>query len=321
MKLTRRGFARLLLALVGFGAIGWLVRYVGVREVGGALKQATPWLPLVLALEGLRLLTEMALTRSILRADTKRMPFAEFLRTHLLSNALCTFMPAGRLAAETIKATLMAPYVSGPKAATMGASIQSLTLFANGLMSIFGAAAAAFAIGASWMSIALVLNALLCIGLALAVQILVRSHRLMRWVSRFPRFAPRAEIFRELARAQAFFPAQAGVIALVNRVLQALELGVLGYALGLPFSFSMVGLLQGINLLASTVGDFMPAQLGVLDAAFAASAQVLETTAAVAVSIAMLNHCVQLVWVVIGALVPLFWQPARRAIEEELKDG
>ena len=65
---------------------------------------------------------------------------------------------------------------------------------------------------------------------------------------------------------------------------------------------------QGLNLVALAVGALVPGQLGVSDGAFALSAKTLGTTTAKAMSIALLAHAMQVLFVLVGSLLPLLWK-------------
>jgi hypothetical protein len=112
--------------------------------------------------------------------------------------------------------------------------------------------------------------------------------------------------FRVAAKKNAYVPLGPAITMFCGRLLQATQFGVLGFALGLGFGLDTALIHQGINLVGGAAGDFIPAQLGATDGAFILAASNLGTTVAIGASIAILIHCVQLVWVAVGALIPLF---------------
>ena len=57
---------------------------------------------------------------------------------------------------------------------------------------------------------------------------------------------------------------------------------------------------------AGAVGDVIPGQVGISEAGYAMTAQVLNVTAGDAVAMALLVHLAQVVWVAVGFIAPLF---------------
>jgi hypothetical protein len=64
---------------------------------------------------------------------------------------------------------------------------------------------------------------------------------------------------------------------------------------------------EGVHLVGAAVGDLMPSQLGTTEANFTLAAAALALPAASAVSIALLAHLAQILWVLVGAVVPVVW--------------
>lgn len=62
---------------------------------------------------------------------------------------------------------------------------------------------------------------------------------------------------------------------------------------------------EGVNLIATAVGVFIPGGLGTTDGAFTLAAGLLATTVARTTALALLMRCMQIVWVPIGSALAL----------------
>jgi hypothetical protein len=91
----------------------------------------------------------------------------------------------------------------------------------------------------------------------------------------------------------------------LGRALQVLQLGVICSWLGGGSGASTALVAQGVQLIATTVGDVIPAQLGVMDAAFAVAGPELGMTAATGAAAGLVLHVVQLGWAAIAACLAL----------------
>ena len=86
-----------LFAVIGLVALGLLVGSAGARSLLITLRIAARWLPLLLALDVLRIGCE-ALGTFYLSRLVRRVPMATLLRIHLIGHAVGGVMPAGRSA-------------------------------------------------------------------------------------------------------------------------------------------------------------------------------------------------------------------------------
>jgi hypothetical protein len=141
----------------------------------------------------------------------------------------------------------------------------------------------------------------------------MRARRPGAWlVGRFRRWASHAEQFHASARCGALLPWRPSLAFLGSRVLQVGQYAVLTHAVGIDTSVLQALFSQGLYLCALAVGSLVPGQVGVSDGAFAMATGVLNTTAARAMSVALLGHVVQLLFVIAGVLTPLVRRrPAR----------
>jgi hypothetical protein len=303
-------------AVVGLGVLALLIRDVGARELLAVLSRAAPWLPLVLTLELARLTLEAVGTWMAYGSRAGEVPFRSMLRAQLISTVVSNVAPAGRTAGEALKAALLSPYTGGATAAAAAATSQAASLVAGGLSSLPCALAAYLLTGSSWVTLALVVHTVLLVLVGTGVRCGMRAERLGGWLKqRVHRFASHTETFQESARSCALLPARPIVANLLGRGLQVAQYGTLAVAVGIDVSAVEALFAQGLNLVSLAVGALVPGQLGVSDGAFALSAKALGTTTAKALSIALLAHAVQVLFVLVGSLTPLVWKtgcPKRR---------
>jgi len=70
--------------VVGLGALGLLVRGVGPATLLAVLRASARWLPLLFAIDALRVVAEAASTWSLSERVRRRVPIAELARVHLV---------------------------------------------------------------------------------------------------------------------------------------------------------------------------------------------------------------------------------------------
>src|SRR5205085_12011563 len=143
----RGWFGRLLLAAVGLGLVAYLVRGAGPDHVVQILLQAGPWLPAIVGLEVVQLLSDVVAIRMLLREGGERVsstssealvrevPLSTWVRSSAVAYAMMVLLPAGRAAGEVARATLIAKHVGTGRAATASAELQGSYLSAIALAS------------------------------------------------------------------------------------------------------------------------------------------------------------------------------------------
>ncbi len=296
-------------AVVGLGVFALLLRDVGTRELGAVLWRAAPWLPLVLVLEGARLMLDALGTWLAYGSRAGEVPLRSMARAQLISTVVSNLAPAGRTAGEALKAALLSPYTSGATAAAAAATSQAASLVASGLISLPCALAAYLLTGPSWVTLALGVHTVLLVLVGAGMRCGMRARRLGGWLKRrVRRLAPHAETFQESARGCALLPARPIAANFLGRGLQVAQYGALAVAVGLDVTAVEAFFAQGLNLVSLAVGALVPGQVGVSEGAFALSAGALRTTTAQALSIALLAHGVQVLFVLVGSLTPLVWK-------------
>lgn len=303
------GLLRPVFALAGLGMLALLVHRAGPHELGAVLSGAAPWLPCVVLLELGRQCMDALATRYSYGAGAERVPLAVLARAQLIGTAVSSMAPAGRAAAEATKAALLTPYMGGATATAAAATSQSASLAAGGLISFPCALASYLLTGFSLFTGAMLVHGVVLVAVSAGLRACMRAKRPGAWlVRRCRRWASHAEQFQASARCGTLLPCRPTLAFLGSRVLQVGQYVVLTHAVGIDTSVVQALFSQGLYLCALAVGSLVPGQVGVTDGAFALAAGVLDTTAARAMSVALLGHLVQLIFVTAGALTPLVWR-------------
>ena len=269
-------------AVVGVALLVLLVQHAGAEELGRVLARAAPWLPWVLLLEVARLCLEAVATWVAYGSRAREVPFRCMLRAQLISTAVSSVAPAGRAAGEAAKAALLSPYTGGATAMAAAATSQAASLVSGGLISLPCAFAAYLLTGVSWLTLALGAHALVLLLMGLGMHAGLRGSALP--------------------------PARPLVATFLGRTLQVVQYGLLAVAVGIDTGAVEALVAQGLHLVSMAVGALVPGQFGVRDGAFALSAKAFGTTTARAMSIALLAHGMQVLFVLLGSLTPLVWK-------------
>jgi hypothetical protein len=283
-----------------------IVRHIGVGILVETLRPAWRWLPLIGALDVFRIASETASSWSALGSLAPRIPKTTLFRAHLLGHGIGNLAPAPRVVNETIKATLVAPFVGAPAATSVGFINQAATLIAVGLFSLPCGAAIYALVGPSVWFWAAIIHCVVLVSSGLALQAVTRADGPGRWLAkRVPRFAARASAFRAHALETGLWARGPTAGLLGSRCVQTLQYGIAAYAVGIDVGFLRAMAAEGVQLVASAVGVLVPAGVGAQDGAFTLAASMLGTTVARATSLALLMRVNQLVWLLLASGVAL----------------
>jgi hypothetical protein len=300
------GIARVVFAVAGVAAVIILVRQVGLRELGALLHRALPWIPLLVVLEAGRIACEAFGTRAICGRDAGRLDIATWIRLHLVANAALVVLPAGRAICEGIKIASMSKAFGAPRAAGLVIIQHSMTMLGLAVISVPCLIAAYTFTGATLITAAIGGHLVLCLVGAFALQIAARRAMVPKMAAKwFVHSEGALDIFRATARSLPWIPVPTLLGKVGNRALQAVQFMVILHAIGTWTSIERGFLADGVNLVGSALGEFMPAQIGAMDGTFAVAATALGVNVAMAMAMANLSRLVQLGWSVVGALVPM----------------
>lgn len=296
---SRRRFARALLSILGLAIVVYLLRGAGPGRVAGVLWQAGSWLPVILALEVLQLSSDVIVLRMLLGRAASEIPPATWVRSSAIAYAMMILVPAGRVAGEVARATVLAGHVGAPRAAAASTQLQAAYLFANGALS-----GAAWGVVSFWLgprcTLALLLagNTLLMTSISAGLIAILWHGRVGRWLEalrqRFVR-SLRSPATPEPSRGKRV-PWREAIVCSVSRGAQVVQYAVILRAVGGIVTVRSAFVAHGIHLVGATVGDMIPNQLGVLDGAYRTFAADLGFGAdpARALSMAFVVHIAQL---------------------------
>jgi len=311
---------------LGIAAFAALVRGVGAAQIFDIVRALAGWLPLLIAIDAVRVVAEAAATVALSEPVRRRVPLGELCRVHLISYAVSSTMPAGRAAGEAVKAAMIARFVGAPSAAALGVANQANQMLGSALGAVPCVVAALWLTGFSALTAVIAVFVLVTVTGVTLFQLACRSRGVgAALLGRFNRIAHATSAFHDaIERIPVASPA-ATAAALLHRAAAVVQLGVLLWALGGRRGLGEALLAQGVSLVGGAVGDFVPGQLGATDGAFALAAPYLGLSLVDGIAISVMLHCVQAFWAVVGWTVPLFWKAPARVEEPEktasLQDG
>jgi hypothetical protein len=287
-----------------------IVERVGPRAIYDTLRPAVRWLPLLCAVEAVRIAFETLASRFSFGSLATRIPTATLYRAHVIGQSLGALAPAPRVVNETIKVGLLAPFVGATAATAVGVVNQAATLIAGGLFSIpCGVAMVLLGGGKIWL-LGASIHAVWLVSSGLGLRAISRSDRIANWLARkLPRFSERILAFRNHGDEVGFFAAGPTIAMMCGRACQALQYGIAAHAVGIDVGVLGAMAAEGVNLIATALGVFIPGGVGTTDGAFTLAASLLSTTVVRASALALLMRCLQIVWVPIGSVAALIGAP------------
>ncbi len=234
----------------------------------------------------------------------RQVPTRALIRAGLIGYALSGIIPGGSAVAEATRGTLLARHVGAGRAGAAGARMQAVSLVANGIISVPCAIAAATVVGASWLPLAIAINASACFAIGLGLLAVAKRGRVGAWLGR--KFKRAHEFGAELDAAIAgepIIPMRAIAWETLGRCTQLVQNAVLVMCVGGGLGVVNALTSEGIHLVAAMVGYVVPANLGATEGNYTLAADSLGLSTASSVSIALLAHLAQLVWVVVGLVL------------------
>jgi hypothetical protein len=288
--------ARALLFAFGVAAVVYVVRQAGPERVLDTLLAAGVYVPVVIVLEAAFMAMDVVSLRYLIGADARSVPLSVWARSGMTAYGIMILFPGGRAAGEVVRATQLAPYVGGAKAAAFGARLQAATLLGNTMISI-PSAIACFVAGEPddvlpWLVLA---NGLVTGLIGGAIILAARRSKVGGWIGqKFAGLAPHGASFDEALRHETSWGPPI-LFSSLGRAFQAVQYGVLLLAVGGSLGVVSALVSQGIHLVGAGLGDFVPNQVGVTEGAYHvfAPALGLENDPARAVGIALLARFCQ----------------------------
>ena len=315
---SSRSWARITLLTLGVVVLTAIVLNTGVERVLTTLRDALPWIPLLLLLDVLYATSEVFAHRSVLGPRAGEIPVISFVRISLSTYCTATLAPLGRAGGEVIRAVGFKAFVGAGRATAAGANMQGSVLIANAIISIPCAIAVARVAGAThaltWLIAA---NAVGTLFLGSAVWVLSRSRFGARLGRRFPKLKALGAELDEGARATRSELLLATFFATLSRLVQVVQYSVLLLSVGGVVTLSSMLVTMGIHLVGAGFGDMVPSQVGVHEATYRLFADIIGLSdPARAVSIALLARLVSyLVAAVSLAAIPLLTRMESRGVK------
>ncbi len=300
---------RVALATFGIAIIAGLVRHVGPDEVLAALARTAWALPLAFALDGARIACDALSTRLLLGASGRAIPARRLFAAHVVGHGVMNVLPAGRSAAEAVKAALLHRELGAAEAVAMGASNQANTLVSSALFSLASAVAVLLVLEGRVFPIAIGIHAIVLLAAGIGMRVAATNRHVEAFFARrLPRLGAHLGRFAERSRETSIVAWRPVLAMVLGRAMQAIEYGLLARAVGIPVGLLGTLAVQGVNLVAAAIGIVMPGQLGSSEAVFALAAEALHASPASTMTIALTAHVVALAWALIGLVLLALWR-------------
>jgi hypothetical protein len=297
-----RKIRRPLFALLGLTVTALLLAHTDLHMLGKAALGALHVLPFVLAVEALRIAVEAKATGLLYRT---RIGFGRLFAAQLESYSVAQLAPAGRAAAEALKIDLLGGFGSLTERVAVAASTQAISLIAVLIASVPCVIAAWRFAGAVLPTIAILTHGLVAGSIGVLLLLALGRKTLGRFLARrFSILSAASEPLDAHVRSKRLaLPLLAHVL---SRMLQVFQFWMLAGPLGIGSAIGSAFVFSGVSAASAGAADFMPAHLGLSEAAIALSAGMVKTAAATAMALGLLLRAAQVFWVVVSLLIPLF---------------
>lgn len=296
-----RAFRSVILMFSGIALLIFLVTRTEPAQLLHALEQAGSWLPLLVLLEALLLVTDTVAFAALI-APARAITARGWLRSSAASYVCLVLLPAGRAVGEAARAALAAPHTGAKRAAIASTELQAVALIADGIISAAGACVVFWSLGgAQHLASALLGNGWLVTLAGAALLYAVRSPAAGTWLNeKVPRLASVLPRSTGGPRGSAW---SAAAWSVLGRVLQVLQYGIAILAVGGAFGVKSAFVAHGVHMLGATVGVAVPNQVGIAEGAYLVFADVLGFGGAPARALAAMLavRCAQIL-VVIASL-------------------
>lgn len=315
---TLKRIGRILLFVFGASALVYLVKAAGPSVVWATLTRAGVWLPVIMVLEVLFVGMDVVSLRLMFRERGASVPTLTWLRSAMVAYWIMILLPAGRAGGEVMRAANLAPHVGGPRAAAGAALLNGVTMWGNTLISI--PCLIAVSLGSSIFSglgwlvlgngvVTAVLGSILLFG--------ARFSKVGGWLGRrIKALGNHGADFDSSLKEMPALPVVPIGAALVGRVFQTVQYGVIVLAVGGSLSVSIALVGQAIHLVGAGMGDIVPNQVGITEGAYSLFASHLgfQHDAAAALAVPLLHRICQFILAGVCLTATSIWAaPAKRA--------
>lgn len=269
---------RALLLVAGAAVVGWLVHRAGPAKVAAILRDAWTLLPVLYACEMTMVTCDVLCVRWQLGAARAKVPLRSWIWSSTFAYALQILFPAGRAAGEVARASVLGRHVGFARAAVASVGYQASNLYAVSALSAIAAIVSfSFARGvAGSLPKFEALNFVVVAGLATFVASVLRSKRAADFVAKKFRLSVAHQGELDEAVATALDVPRGAMFCTAGRFVQWLQYGVCLAAIGGKSGPIEASIAHGVQLVGATLGDVIPNQLGAVEGAYTAFADVLR---------------------------------------------
>ncbi len=313
---------RTALLLLGLSLLAYSIHRTGPLIILNTAKSALPFLPLIMLLNLGFYGFEAIGHRQMLGAHSRQVvPASAILRAMLSAFVTSLLFPLGRAGAEVVRTSILAPYVGTPRASAASAAFQIPAMYGLGILGVAILGAAYFTLGAfNPLTLAVLVHCLVSLGFATLMLVMTRNVAVgSTLLRRFPRLAESAKTFDQAIKS----PSEDYVVGtgycVLARLSEVSQYAVVLLALSVPLSPVKALLANGIHVVGSTAGEFIPGQIGTVESSYLyfASALGLAELPARAVSIALLVRVAQYTEAAIAFVMLQLWpEPAPSEIAD-----
>jgi len=304
--LAQSPLGRLLAVGIGLSVVALMVRQSGPQEVWDAVTRVPGMFLVVFLLEVAVLSFDAVGAVLIYGPERKKIPLREIIRTCMMCYSLSGVLPFGRAAGEAARAAMFSRWVGVPLATASGARVQAISLLGNAVISVPCALAVLAVSGVrSWLLLGIVGHCVVTLAMGAGLILAGRRSLLGSRLGRFFRKGDEwgAEVDEHLGSNENIVAPLAWIT--LSRFCRVMQRGALLVAVGAAFGFVPSFVSESVNLVSSAVGDAIPLQVGVTEAAYGFASQTLGITKSDGVAMALIVHVAQIVGVGVGFLSPL----------------
>ena len=270
---------RILFTALGLLSVGYLISRSNPSEVVLIIRSASHFFLWVTVLE-LAVGTCSLLALKSLYNKIEEIPLTAWIRAGLLGYLMMGLLPAGRAIAELTRAGILSRYFPAAETLKNATQMQVVALYANFMISVPCTLAlfvmTGFSISTGLIAANAVVTLVLGSGLLYAVKHLKFSIK--------------------------HLPKSAMLWETLGRGFQTIQYAVLIHAVGGKSGILNSLAAQAFHLVGAATGEFVPAQLGFTELSFSLQGKLLGLAAPSAISIAVLAHSAQIIWMLIAAL-------------------
>ncbi|GAB5544796.1 MAG: hypothetical protein RLO52_42270 [Sandaracinaceae bacterium] len=313
-----KSVGRWLLFVFGVGGLVYLVHDAGPEAVWSTLYGAGVFLPLIMLCEVGFVGMDVISLRLMFGERAREVPFTVWLRSAMMAYGIMILLPAGRAGGEVMRAANLAPYIGGARAAAGAALLQGVTLWGNTLISIPCYVAVAYESGpTSWLALLVAANGIATGVLGSVLLFGARMSRIGGWLGRRVKaLATHGAHFDESLKEMHAVPARPIAAALVGRLFQSLQYGLILLAVGGALTAGTALVSQAIHLVGAGLGDMVPNQMGITEGAYRIFLEYLPAlTEAQAIGIALVHRVCQFLLAGTSLAIGALWRPAEAAEE------